>query len=133
MSLRMTRPADSPERPADPSAGLGARLEALSGRSVALWGADPASIGQLALAPLEGLVTRIADRDPDRWGRRVHGLTVESPKALRERLPGAIVVLGEARGPELEELERRGVELVRLPTPDQSTFSKQYSASVART
>lgn len=125
----MTRFLDPDEGHAD----LLARLGVLAGREVALWGAGPATTGWLAIPAVERLVSRIADPEPDHWGRRVNGIPVESPKALRERRPHALVVVGEDRGAELEELRRRGVELLRLPALAQSTFSKQYSASVART
>jgi hypothetical protein len=109
---------------------LCACLDALAGQRVACWGSDAVAAAWLAVPRVARLVSRIADRDPGHWGRRLAGIAIESPKALRERLPQAIVVAGEAADADLAELVRRGVSLVRLPAPQRVSENPRRAAAV---
>ncbi len=99
-------------------AAVAARLEALAGREVALYGGGEHAQELLCFTPLGRIASRVVDGNPALWGRSCAGLRIESPDSLRAQPPRSIVIASRAYQDEiaraLSDLARRGVEIVSL-------------------
>jgi SAM-dependent methyltransferase len=103
---------------AERRARIGARLRALAGKDVALYGGGEHAQELRAFSALGALATRVVDGNPALWGTRCAHLAIEDPAELRRSPPAAVVVASRAYQDEiargLADLAERGVEIVTL-------------------